>query len=287
MPFQYVINNSGIKNLSVLIYEEQQFSKHHRFERFPISPPNKIRTIDVCLHFHFTIMLITNNKRMAERFKLHPETPHVKRIFKIADYLRMGKLLLLPTDSQYALGCIYTSRKGIERIRTIRKLDKDDHLTLLCDSLSGVAKFAHMDDRSFKLIKRLTPGPFTFILPATKEVPKLLVHPKKKTVGIRVPDYPICQRLIEEVGDPLLAITAKKPGMNGKPSELYKREDFLCQFEKKVDVIIDNQQELPTRETTIIDMTGEEAVIVRRDLGAERVDEVFQTQGNTLVEERS
>jgi len=150
---------------------------------------------------------------MAERIKLHPQTPHVKRIFEIADKVRDGALLLLPTDSQYALSCDYKNKKGIERIRTIRQLGKDDHLSLLCDSLSGIATFAHISDRNFKVIKRLIPGPYTLILPATKEVPKLLVHPKKKTVGIRVTDYSICEELIKEVGNPLLAITAKKPNM--------------------------------------------------------------------------
>lgn len=221
---------------------------------------------------------------MAERVKLHPETPHVKRIFEIADEIRQGAVLLMPTDSQYALSCEYKNKKGIDRIRTIRNLDNDDHLTLLCDSLSGIAKFAHISDRNFKLIKRLIPGPYTFILPATKEVPKLLVHPKKKTVGIRVPDYPICQGLVEEVGHPLLAITAKKPEMDENALDKLQREPFLRKFEKQVDVIIDNQQELPSRETTIIDMTGDDAVILRRGLGVEEAEEVFRMQGEALQE---
>jgi len=221
---------------------------------------------------------------MAERIKLHPVTPHVKRIFEIADMIADGAVLLFPTDSQYALGCDYKNKKGIERIRKIRNLGDDDHLSLLCDSLSGVARFAHISDRNFKLIKRLIPGPYTFILPATKEVPKLLVHPKKKTVGIRVPDYPICQGLIEEVGNPLLAITAKKPQMQEGALQKFEREPFLREFDKLVDVTIDNQQELPSQETTIIDMTDEEARILRRGLGIEQVEEVFRMQGEILEE---
>lgn len=221
---------------------------------------------------------------MAERVKLHPETPHVKRIFEIADMIADGAVLLLPTDSQYALGCDYKNKKGIERIRKIRDLGTEDHLSLLCDSLSGVSKFAHISDRNFKLIKRLIPGPYTFILPATKQVPKLLVHPKKKTVGIRVPDYPICQGLVEEVGNPLLAITAKKPKMQEGALQKFEREPFLREFDKLVDVIIDNQQELPSQETTIIDMTDEEVKIVRSGLGIERVEEVFRIQGEILEE---
>lgn len=198
--------------------------------------------------------------------------------------VRDGAVVLFPTDSQYALGCDYKNKKGIERIRRIRNLDKDDHLSILCDSLSGVSKFAHISDHNFKLIKRLIPGPYTFILPATKEVPKLLVHPKKKTVGIRVPDYPICQGLIEELGNPMLAITAKKPEMNDNDLGNFKREPFLREFEKLVDVIIDNQQELPARETTIIDMTSDETKIVRNGLGVEKAEEVFRMQGESFVE---
>ncbi|WP_440999074.1 L-threonylcarbamoyladenylate synthase [Fodinibius sp. SL11] len=219
---------------------------------------------------------------MAERIKLHPETPHVKRLFEIADKVRDGAVVLFPTDSQYALGCDYKNKKGIERIREIRQLGKDDHLTILCDSLSGIAKFAHISDYNFKLIKRLIPGPYTFILPATKEVPKLLVHPKKKTVGIRVPDYPICEGLVREVGHPMLAITAKKPEMDDNALEEFEREPFLREFEKQVDLTIDNQQDLPSKETTILDMTDDNTKIIRRGLGIERVEEVFEREREPL-----
>ncbi len=221
---------------------------------------------------------------MAERIKLHPETPHVKRIFEIADMIKQGSVALFPTDSQYALGCEYSNKKGIKRIREIRQMDNDDHLTILCDSLSGISKFAHISDHNFKLIKRLIPGPYTFILPATKEVPKLLVHPKKKTVGIRVPDYPICELLGREVGNPLVSITAKKPQLGDEELEEYSREPFLREFEKLVDIIIDNQQELPHQETTIIDMTDDKTKILRKGLGANEVEEVFLSQGEPLEE---
>lgn len=221
---------------------------------------------------------------MAERIKLHPETPHVKRLFEISDKIRNGAVVLFPTDSQYALGCDYKNKKGIERIREIRNLGKNDHLSILCDSLSGIAKFAHISDHNFKLIKRLIPGPYTFILPATKEVPKLLVHPKKKTVGFRVPDYPIAEGLVRELGNPMLAITAKKPEMNSDALEEFEREPFLREFEKLADVIIDNQQDLPSRETTILDMTDDNTKVLRRDLGIEELEEVFRMQSEPLVE---
>lgn len=221
---------------------------------------------------------------MAERIKLHPENPHVKRLFEISDKVREGAVILFPTDSQYALGCDYRNKKGIERIREIRKLGKDDHLTLLCDSLSGIAKFAHISDHNFKLIKRLIPGPYTFILPATKEVPKLMIHPKKKTVGIRVPDYPIAEGLVRELGHPMLAITAKKPDLDSNALEEFDREPFLREFEKLVDLTIDNQQNLPARETTIVDMTDDNTAILRRGLGVEELEEIFEMQGE-LIEE--
>ena len=221
---------------------------------------------------------------MAERIKLHPETPHVKRLFEISDKIREGAVVLFPTDSQYAIGCDYKNKKGIERIRKIRQLGDDDHLTILCDSLSGIAKFAHISDHNFKLIKRLIPGPYTFILPATKEVPKLLVHPKKKTVGISVPDYPIAEGLMRELGNPMLAITAKKPSMNGDALENYEREPFLREFEKLVDVIIDNQQPLPSKETSILDMTDDNTKILRRGLGIEELEDVFRMQREPLEE---
>lgn len=222
---------------------------------------------------------------MAERVKLHPENPHVKRLFEISDKVREGAVVLFPTDSQYALGCDYRNKKGIERIRNIRNYDKNDHLTLLCDSLSGIAKFAHISDHNFKLIKRLIPGPYTFILPATKEVPKLLVHPKKKTVGIRVPDYPIAEGLVRELGNPMLAITAKKPDLDSNALEKFEREPFLREFEKLVDITIDNQQDLPTRETTIVDMTDENKTILRRGLGISELEEVFEMQGELIDED--
>ena len=219
---------------------------------------------------------------MAERIKLHPETPHVKRLFEITDMIKEGAVVLFPTDSQYAIGCDYKNKKGIERIRKIRKLGKDDHLSILCDSLSGIAKFAHISDHNFKLIKRLIPGPYTFILPATKEVPKLLVHPKKKTVGFRVPDYPIAEGLVRELGNPMLGITAKKPGMDNNALNEFDREPFLREFEKLVDVVIDNQQELPARETSILDMTDDNTKILREGLGMDAIEEVFRMQREPL-----
>lgn len=221
---------------------------------------------------------------MAERIKLHPETPHQKRIFEIADALKSGALLLMPTDSQYALACNYQNKKGIDRIRQIRRLDKNDHLTVMCQSLQHASTFARIDDHNFKLIRRLTPGPYTFILPATREVPRLLVHPKKKTVGIRIPDYPICLNLIRELDQPLLAITAKlEEQANGTPATADHRELFLSRFDHLVDVTIDNQQPLPDTESTIVDLTGDTPELLREGPGMEKLQEAIALEGQELV----
>ena len=216
---------------------------------------------------------------MADKYNLHPETPHVKRIFEIADRIKQGDVALFPTDSQYALGCEFTNKKGIERIRQIRQLAKDHHLTLVLDSLSHISQFAYLNDENFKIIKRLIPGPYTFILPATKEVPKLLIHPKKRTIGIRVPDYTITQKLIAEVGGPILAVTAKKPEYSDRDIEQMDRDDMLRLFEKQVDIIVDDKQPSNVGESTVIDMTNDEAVILRRGLGIENLEETMSVNG--------
>jgi len=220
---------------------------------------------------------------MAERIKLHPDTPHQKRIFEIVDSLKSGSVILLPTDSQYALACDYHNKKGIDRIRNIRNLGKKDHLTVMCHSLQHASTFARMNDKNFKLIKRLIPGPYTFILPATREVPRLLVHSKKKTVGIRVPDYEICLSIIETLNRPLLAITAKLEDSEfGDPSS-GNRELFLSRFGNLVDVTIDNQQPLTDKESTIVDLTGDEPELLREGPGMERLMEAVAIEGQMLV----
>lgn len=221
---------------------------------------------------------------MAKRIKLHPETPHRDKIFEISDDLRDEAVALLPTDSQYALICDYQNKKGMDRIRKIRQMGKKDHLTVMCHSLEHVSIFANLNDDNFKLIKRLIPGPYTFILPATREVPRLLTHPKKRTVGIRVPDYPICLDLIRELGRPVLAITAKLKGVEHGHPEDGNRELFLSCFDKIVDVIIDNQEPLNAEETTILDLTDQPSKLVREGLGMDRLEEALFLEDRELLE---
>lgn len=222
---------------------------------------------------------------MSNRVKLHPGAPHKKKIFELADELLKGAVVLVPTDSQYALISDYKNKKGIDRIRQIRRLGKKDHLTVMCHSLEHVSTFANLSDENFKLIKRLIPGPYTFILPATREVPRLLTHPKKRTVGIRVPDYPICLDLIRELGRPVLAITAKLPDVEyGHPSD-GDREMFLSRFDKLVDDIVDDNEALEANETTILDLTGSDPELIRAGLGMDKVNEALALEGYDLLQE--
>jgi tRNA threonylcarbamoyl adenosine modification protein (Sua5/YciO/YrdC/YwlC family) len=212
---------------------------------------------------------------MADKIKLHPETPHIKRVFDIVDRLRTGEVMLFPSDTRYALGCDYSNKKGIDKIRSIRRLDDDHLFTLICDSLTGISRFANMSDENFKMVKRLIPGPYTFVLPATKEVPRLLLHPKRKTVGFRVPDHPICQSIIEELGHPLLATSAKIPEEIHSGAEPEYPDDLFKIFDSFVDIVVDDEQPLNDAESTIIDLTGNVPVILRKGEGFAKVEEVF------------
>ena len=216
---------------------------------------------------------------MSERIKINPDSPKRKQIFELVDVLLDEGVLVLPTDSQYALVCDYQNKSGMERIRTIRQMGKKDHLSVMCHSLEHVSTFANLSDDNFKLIKRLIPGPYTFILPATREVPRLLTHPKKRTVGIRVPNYPICLETIQELGRPIMAITAKMPDVeNGQPDG-DDRELYLSRFDKVVDLVVDHQQELSGEETTIVDLTGDQPVLIREGLGMDLLNEAVALQG--------
>lgn len=222
---------------------------------------------------------------MSHRVKLHHDAPHKKKIFELTDELIDGSVMIIPTDSQYALVCDYKNKKGLNRIRKIRQLDKNDHLTVMCHSLENVSIFAHLSDDNFKLIKRLIPGPYTFILPATREVPKLLTHPKKKTVGIRVPDHSVSLELIEELGHPIVAITAKLPDVEFGSPEDGNHEMFLNRFDKVVDVVVDDQlDELSDEETTIVDLTGDVPFLMREGLGIEKLREALALEGFSLEE---
>jgi len=187
---------------------------------------------------------------MTQYFDLHPENPQQRLIDQAVQIIRSGGLIVYPTDSGYALGCHLGDKKALDRIRQIRKLDKKHNFTLVCRDLSELAIFARVDNTSFRVIKSHTPGPYTFILRASPEVPKRLQHPKRKTIGIRVPDNQIALALLEALGEPLMSTSLIMPG---DEYTLVDEEDIQNKLDGKVDLIIHGgaTSDMPT---TVVDL---------------------------------
>ncbi|MFZ3474606.1 L-threonylcarbamoyladenylate synthase [Streptomyces sp. 4.24] len=200
---------------------------------------------------------------MAKYFDVHPDNPQPRTIGSIADSIRSGGLVAYPTDSCYALGCKMGNREGVDRIRSIRQLDDRHHFTLVCENFAQLGQFVIIDNDVFRAIKASTPGSYTFILPATKEVPRQLQHPKKKTVGVRIPDHVVVQALLAELGEPLLSSTLLLPGESEPMTQGWEIKDRL---DHVVDMVIDSG-ECGTLPTTVIDFSSGEAEIVRRGAG--------------------
>ncbi|MEV1082809.1 L-threonylcarbamoyladenylate synthase [Streptomyces sp. NPDC050211] len=200
---------------------------------------------------------------MAKYFDVHPDNPQPRTIAQVADSVRSGALIAYPTDSCYALGCRLGSRDGIERIRTIRHLDDRHHFTLVCEDFAQLGQFVRVDKDVFRAIKASTPGSYTFILPATKEVPRMLQHPKKKTVGVRIPDHVVTQALLAELGEPLLSSTLLLPDEDEPMTQGWEIKDRL---DHMLDAVVDSG-DCGTEPTTVIDFSGGEAEIVRRGAG--------------------
>lgn len=222
---------------------------------------------------------------MGTRIELHPETPHHKRVFDIVDQIRAGGIVLLPTESQYSIACHYNNKKGIDRIRSIRELDKNHTFTLLINDLTAISRFAHLSDANFKLIKRLIPGPVTFILPATKEVPKLLLHPRRKTIGFRVPEYPICEAILTELDAPMLAVSARSSQEVNASVGVFEHEELFETYGNLVDIYIDNNEKLNADQTTVLDLTEDVPEIIRSGLGIDKTREVLLFLGYKIDEE--
>ncbi|GAB2895605.1 L-threonylcarbamoyladenylate synthase [Streptomyces deserti] len=200
---------------------------------------------------------------MAKYFDVHPDNPQPRTIAQVADSVRSGALVAYPTDSCYALGCRIGNRDGIDRIRTIRRLDDRHHFTLVCQDFAQLGQFVRIDNDVFRAIKASTPGSYTFILPATKEVPRMLQHPKKKTVGVRIPDHVVTQALLAELGEPLLSSTLLLPGEEEPMTQGWEIKDRL---DHVVDAVVDSG-DCGTEPTTVIDFSGGEAEIVRAGAG--------------------
>ena len=205
---------------------------------------------------------------MTTVFEVYPENPQPRIIKQAAEMLRKGAILAVPTDSSYALVCHLDDKNAVDRLRRIRQINDKHHLTLLCRDLSELANYARVDNRQYRLMKLATPGPYTFILDATKEVPRRVSHPSRKTIGLRVPDRKGLQMLLELHGEPLLGTTLIAPG---ETEPLNDPDEIRARFDKLLDGIVDAGA-CPMEPTTVLDLTpmysGGDAELVRQGQGS-------------------
>ncbi|MEH0846376.1 L-threonylcarbamoyladenylate synthase [Micromonospora sp. CPCC 205711] len=200
---------------------------------------------------------------MATYLDVHPENPQPRTISRVVDLLRSDGLIAYPTDSCFALGCRMGNRDGLDRIREIRHLDSRHHFTLVCRDFAQLGQLVQINNALFRSIKAATPGSYTFILPATKEVPRRLLHPKKKTVGVRIPDHAVAQALLAELGEPLVSSTLLLPGEEEPMTQGWEIKERL---DHQLDAVIDSG-ECGTVPTTVVDFSSDEPEIVRRGAG--------------------
>ena len=201
---------------------------------------------------------------MAQFFSIHPENPQLRLIRQAVAIIRNGGVIVYPTDSCYALGCHVGDKAAMERIRDLRDVDSRHHFGLLCRDLAEAATYARIDNSQFRLIKAATPGAYTFILQATREVPRRLLHPRRKTIGVRIPSHPVVRALLAELAEPLLSSSLILPGDTGPLSD---PEEVRARLERRVDAIIDSGPGgiVPT---TVVDLTDEIPLITRQGIGA-------------------
>jgi tRNA threonylcarbamoyl adenosine modification protein (Sua5/YciO/YrdC/YwlC family) len=200
---------------------------------------------------------------MAQFFEIHPENPQLRLIHRAVEIIQKGGIIAYPTDSSYALGCHIGDKQALDKIRRIRQLDDKHDFTLVCNDLTQVSTFTKMGNNAHRLIKALTPGPFTFILDATREVPRRLQHPKKKTIGIRIPSHPIAKLLVQELQEPLFSSTLALPGDDEGLSDPYEIRERL---EHELELVIDAGI-IPCEDTTIIAFSDNGPEIVRQGKG--------------------
>ncbi|MFZ2268337.1 MAG: L-threonylcarbamoyladenylate synthase [Azonexus sp.] len=201
---------------------------------------------------------------MARVVNIHPDTPQQRLLVQAAEFIRNGALVALPTDSCYALGCHLGDKEALDRIRLIRQIDDRHHLTLMVRDLSEIATYARVDNAQYRLLKATTPGSYTFILEGSKELPRRVLHPKRKTIGLRIPDHPVALALLEELGEPLLTCTLQLPGDEFPLTEGWEIQDRL---EDQLELILDGGA-CGTESTTIIDLTGSSPELIRAGRGS-------------------
>ena len=210
---------------------------------------------------------------MAKLYELHPENPQRRTIDQIISALQGGAVMLYPTDTVYAIGCDLSNKSAIQKVRRIKQLSNEKPLTFLCSSLSNSAQYAQVSDRAYRIMKHLVPGPYTFLLPATKLVPKLVMSPKRKTTGIRVPDRLICQELLQALGNPIISSSAHLADEDGDfPTIGVEKARLFDELEKLVDIIIDDSTEPGFDVSTILDFTTEDPQVVRQGKGWQEVE---------------
>lgn len=200
---------------------------------------------------------------MAQFFQIHPENPQPRLVRRAVEILLEGGVIVYPTDSSYALGCQIGEKSAMERIRRIRRLDDKHNFTLVCRDLSEIATYAKIDDQAYRMLKSLTPGAYTFIHEATKQVPRRLLHPRRKAIGLRVPDNVICRALLAELDQPILSTTLILPDHDEPLTDPYDMRESL---DKHVDLIIDGGF-CGLEPTTVVDMMAEPPALVRRGKG--------------------
>jgi tRNA threonylcarbamoyl adenosine modification protein (Sua5/YciO/YrdC/YwlC family) len=200
---------------------------------------------------------------MAELFEIHPLNPQPRLIREVATLITNGGIVAYPTDSSYAFGWAMGNKAAQERIRRLKHLDKHHHFTLVCEGLSELATYARVDNRAYRLIKALTPGPYTFILPATRQVPNRLQHPKRKSIGIRVPDHPIALALLEELPEPLMSTTLQLPGQEFPMNDPWEIQERLGH---ELAAIVDGGP-CALQSTSVIDLTGDFPIVTRAGQG--------------------
>lgn len=200
---------------------------------------------------------------MARYFDVHPVNPQPRSISQVVAILRDGGVVAYPTDSSYALGCLTENQDGLERIRRIRGVDDRHHMTLVCADFAQLGQLVKLDNNAFRAVKAATPGPYTFILPATKEVPRRLYHPKKRTVGIRIPDHPVVHALLTELGEPLLSSTLILPGEGQPMTDGWTIKEAL---DHQVDAVLD-AGETGQEPSTVVDWTEGYPEVVRVGAG--------------------
>jgi tRNA threonylcarbamoyl adenosine modification protein (Sua5/YciO/YrdC/YwlC family) len=200
---------------------------------------------------------------VAKYFDVHPDNPQPRAINQVVGILQDDGLIAYPTDSCYALGCRIGNAGGLDRIRDIRHLGSGHHFTLVCRDFAQLGQFVHVSNAVFRAVKAATPGSYTFILPATKEVPRRLLHPRKKTVGVRIPDHVVAQAILAELGEPLLSSTLLLPGYDEPLTQGWEIKEEL---DTAVDAVIDSG-ECGTEPTTVVDLSGDEPEIIRYGAG--------------------